>query len=84
MGEEKYGALDYLQNDTYTVTDHLESAIRHVRDFQSPYESDYDTESKLLHLKHAAWRLIIATFLMIYKPHLDDRIKGLLNDNNKK
>lgn len=75
MGENKYGLYDFITNDTYTVTDHIESAIRHIRDFQNPMEPDNDKESGLLHLKHAGWRIIVAVFLMTYKPHLDDRIK---------
>lgn len=75
LGENKYGTYDFLEKE-YTVNDHLDALKRHLLRFEDPNQSDYDHESKELHLYHVAWRAMVAGFVMKFKPDLDDRWKG--------
>lgn len=70
-GEE--GTLNYLKG--LSVTETLESIIRHVKSFQSPHESDLDKESGLNHILHAAWNCIALYETLQRHPELDDRYK---------
>jgi hypothetical protein len=79
MGEEKYGTYDFLKKD-YTVNDHLDALKRHLMKFEDPLDSDFDHESKQLHLYHVAWRALVAAFVREQKSHLDDRFRVKVYD----
>lgn len=73
-GEEKYDTYNFLKG--LPVSDTLDSAMRHIDAFQDPDQSDYDEESGLHHLFHAAWNLLIIPYHTMKRPELDDRFKG--------
>jgi hypothetical protein len=72
-GEKKYDTFNFL-NGMY-VNDCLDSAKRHMMKAESPKHSDLDSETKLHHLSHAAWNLIVARYMIENRPDLDDRHK---------
>lgn len=71
-GELKYDTYNFL--DGLSVADTLDSLLRHYKDVDNPYESDYDTESKVHHLAHVAWNAVVALHMIKTRPDLDDRL----------
>lgn len=72
-GESKYSTFNYLNG--MSMSDSLDSLKRHLMKFESPYESDFDEESKLNHLSHLAWNALVALHMYKTRPDLDDRFK---------
>lgn len=78
-GEKKYstesdpGTLNFLKG--LSVTDTLDSIKRHLKSFESPYESDNDVESGLNHILHVAWNCIALYETLQRKPEFDDRFR---------
>lgn len=72
-GEKKYGTYNFLNG--LLINETLDSLKRHLTSFESPYESDFDDESKLNHLSHVAWNALVALHMHKHRPDLDDRYK---------
>lgn len=79
FGENKYttakssGTLNFLKG--LPVTDTLDSIKRHLKSFESPHESDLDSDSGLNHILHCAWNCIALYETLQRHPELDDRQK---------
>lgn len=73
FGEAKYTTFNFLKG--LPMSDTLDSLKRHLNSFESPYESDFDEESKINHLSHVAWNAIVALHMYKHRPDLDDRYK---------
>lgn len=69
----KYDTFNFLKG--LKMNDTLDSLKRHLMKFESPYESDFDEESKLNHLAHVAWNALVALHFYKTRPDLDDRYK---------
>lgn len=74
MGAGKHGAMDFLKNPRNTV-DIMNSMKRHMVLLDSPFHSDYDDESKLLHCAHIAWRALYMCYILQNYPEKDNRVK---------
>jgi len=72
-GEGKYATYNFLKGAP--ITQYLDSHDRHMDAFEDPRLSDFDDESKINHLYHAAWNLLVAAFVLETRPELDDRFK---------
>jgi hypothetical protein len=55
-------------------TEVADSAMRHIDSFLEG--EDFDKETGLHHLKHAACNLAFLLWYVVFKPELDDRYKG--------
>ena len=76
FGANKYAANNWLKGLPYSNFN--ASAKRHVAAFKKG--EDYDKESGLHHLAHAAWNYLAIVSFSKLKPHLDDRFTGLINN----
>lgn len=74
FGAKKYAAFNFLKG--LSVNACLDSAKRHMAAFEDPSVSDFDEESGLVHLAHAAWNLLVAAYMVKTRPDLDNRYKG--------
>ena len=72
-GESKYDAFNFLKG--MPVTEIMNSLLRHFEQLESPFESDYDAESKVNHAYHIAWNALFLAYVLENKPHFDDRYK---------
>lgn len=72
-GESKYDTFNFLKGQT--MNDSLDSLKRHLDSFESPYESDNDSESQVNHLAHVAWNALVALHMLKTRKDLDDRYK---------
>jgi hypothetical protein len=72
-GETKYATFNFL--DGQTINDSMDSLKRHLESFESPYEPDEDSESKVNHLAHVAWNALVALHMLKTRKDLDDRWK---------
>lgn len=79
MGAVKYGAHNY--RDGRPVCDWLDAGYRHAFDEFLGEGIDLDPESKIHHLAHAAWNMLVALEQMLTKPELDDRYKVSTSNN---
>ena len=73
-GAKKYSAFNYLKGGPQSQ--YINSAMRHIDAHCDHTQSDIDQESGCYHLAHAAWNLMVATYMLINRPELDDRYKG--------
>lgn len=75
-GEEKYGeSWNFLKGQSVSAV--MESLIRHYEQLESPFESDFDKESKRNHAYHIAWNALYIAYILEYKPEFDDRYKTI-------
>ena len=75
-GKQKYGAQNWRKGLKFS---RLTSAtLRHLLSWNEG--EDYDNESGLSHIAHAACNLLFLLELIHSKPDLDDRYKEDLND----
>jgi len=74
QGEKKYGTFNFLKGQT--VSNCLDSIMRHLDSFTDPDQDDNDSESKVTHLGHIAWNSLVAAYMIKTRPDLDDRYKG--------
>jgi hypothetical protein len=72
-GESKYDTFNFLKGQT--MLDSMDSLKRHLEQFESPYDPDEDSESKVNHLAHVAWNALVALHMLKTRPDLDDRFK---------
>lgn len=73
MGESKYNTYNFLKG--LPVSDTLDSAMRHLDALIDPLQQDRDNESLINHGYHAAWNILVATWMIENRPDLDDRLK---------
>jgi len=73
FGEVKHGTYSW-RNDSHTLTEILDKAMRHIVQFSNG--ENVDEQSKVLHLGSALADLAIAVDLFYNSKHLDDRFKG--------
>lgn len=73
MGAKKYGDHNYRKG--MAITRYLNAAFRHAFIEYLFKRQDFDKESGLSHLAHAAWNLLSALEQSLNKPELDDRYK---------
>lgn len=72
----EFGALKYEKDNWkkgLPVTEIMESCLRHLFAFMEG--EDTDTESGESHLGHAMCNLMFATYMLMFKPELDNRKK---------
>ena len=75
-GEEKYGeSWNFLKGQSVSAV--MESLIRHFEQLESPFESDFDKESKKNHAYHIAWNALYIAYILEHKPEFDDRYKTI-------
>lgn len=72
----KYETYNFLSGQW--VDNCLDCAKRHIMKAESPKYSDFDEETGVHHLYHAAWNCIVAAFMIETRPDLDDRYKKRL------
>jgi Domain of unknown function (DUF5664) len=72
-GEKKYGTYNFLKGQNVNTC--LDSAMRHLDAYMDPTQPDIDAESGINHLGHAAWNCLVALYMQINRPELDDRYK---------
>lgn len=70
----KYETFNFLKGQS--VLDCMDSGLRHLDKYLDPDESDYDKESGLHHLSHAAWNFLVALYFIKTRPDLDNTYKG--------
>jgi hypothetical protein len=73
VGEKNHSTFNFLKG--FPINDTLDSLKRHLNKFESPYESDFDEETKINHLAHIAWNALAALHTYKTRPDLDDRYK---------
>src|SRR5512133_2700691 len=73
FGEEKYSTFNFLKGAS--INQYLDCAKRHIDAFEDPFQPDDAEDSKLGHLAHASWNLLVAAWVLEYHPELDDRWK---------
>jgi hypothetical protein len=73
VGEKNHSTWNFLKG--FPISDTLDSLKRHLDLFESPYESDFDEETKINHLAHIAWNALAALHTYKHHPELDDRYK---------
>jgi len=71
FGEGKYDLFNYLKGGSQHQ--YLDCMKRHLEQYEDPYETDEDPESKVSHLAHVAWNAIVAIEMIKRFPELDDR-----------
>lgn len=72
-GSLKYESFNFLKGAP--ILEPLDSLKRHLEQFENPYESDVDKESKQSHLAHVAWNALFALYILNYMPEFDNRYK---------
>lgn len=72
----KYETFNFLKG--MGVNDSLDCAKRHLMKAESPYHDDLDEETRVHHLAHAAWNLLVALHNIKTRPDLDDRYKTMI------
>lgn len=72
FGIKKHGLHRYKES-SITITELLDSSLRHTHQFLDG--EDFDKESKVHHLGAAAVNLCMAIWLYYNKPKSDDRFK---------
>lgn len=73
FGKIKYSAHNWRKGLPWSET--LASAKRHISSFNDPAKSDYDEETGIHHLAHAACNLMFLLEFVQTHPELDDRYK---------
>lgn len=71
FGADKYGDWNWVKG--IPVTELIDATERHIADFKDGI--DFDSESKLEHVLHAAMNLMMIYEMMRDKPEMDDRRK---------
>lgn len=79
-GELKHGKYTW-KNDSHTITEMLDKALRHITQFANG--ENIDKESSVLHLGSAMADIAIAIDLFYNFKHLDDRYKAEPNEEVK-
>ena len=75
-GEEKYEeSWNFLKGQSVSAV--MESLMRHFEQLESPFESDFDKESKKNHAYHIAWNALYIAYILEHKPEFDDRYKTI-------
>lgn len=80
-GGKKYATFNYLKGAP--INEILNSLKRHLCAYESPFESDIDSESQQNHLAHVAWNALFSLYVQKYKPEFDDRYKILKKKKKK-
>lgn len=69
----KYPTYNFLKG--LSVTDNMDSLMRHLNDFIDPTVSDIDPEDGCHMLAKVAWNALVALHFLETRPELDDRYK---------
>lgn len=72
MGETKYNTYNFMKG--LSVSDTLDSLMRHLDAATDPLQPLEDKESSLNHLYHVAWNALVAAWMIENRPDLDDRL----------
>jgi hypothetical protein len=70
-GVQKYEEWNWSKGDKYSR--YIDSLERHINDWKSG--EDFDQESRLHHMGHAAWNCLCLFWFQRYNKGIDDRVK---------